>query len=82
MKNEQFTTQYVDNFTDNEPIPSVEDETSDLSDDSATAFLLRLSTAMPSSWFAETDTNLVIIGDDARGRGCRLSYRAGTCCTL
>ena len=26
MKNEQFTTQYVDNFLDNEPIPSVEDE--------------------------------------------------------
>ena len=26
MKNEQFTTQYVDNFTSNEPIPSVEDE--------------------------------------------------------
>ena len=26
MKNEQFTTQYVDNFTGNEPIPSVEDE--------------------------------------------------------
>lgn len=27
MKNEQFTTQYVDNFISNEPIPSVEDET-------------------------------------------------------
>ena len=26
MKNEQFTTQYVDHFTDNEPIPSLEDE--------------------------------------------------------
>ena len=26
MKNEQFTTQYVDNFTSNEPIPSVEEE--------------------------------------------------------
>ena len=26
MKNEQFTTQYVDHFTGNEPIPSVEDE--------------------------------------------------------
>ena len=26
MKNEQFTTQYVDNFISNEPIPSVEDE--------------------------------------------------------
>ena len=26
MKNEQFTTQYVDNFIANEPIPSVEDE--------------------------------------------------------
>ena len=27
MKNEQFTTQYVDHFIANEPIPSVEDET-------------------------------------------------------
>lgn len=27
MKNEQFTTQYVDNFISNEPIPSVEEET-------------------------------------------------------
>lgn len=27
MKNEQFTSQYVDNFIANEPIPSVEDET-------------------------------------------------------
>ena len=27
MKNEQFTTQYVDHFISNEPIPSVEDET-------------------------------------------------------
>ena len=27
MKNEQFTTQYVDNFIANEPIPSVEEET-------------------------------------------------------
>lgn len=26
MKNEQFTTQYVDHFTDNEPIPALEDE--------------------------------------------------------
>ncbi len=26
MKNEQFTTQYVDNFISNEPIPSVEEE--------------------------------------------------------
>ena len=26
MKNEQFTTQYVDNFISNEPIPSIEDE--------------------------------------------------------
>ena len=26
MKNEQFTPQYVDHFTDNEPIPSLEDE--------------------------------------------------------
>lgn len=26
MKNEQFTTQYVDNFISNEPIPSLEDE--------------------------------------------------------
>lgn len=26
MKNEQFTTQYVDHFISNEPIPSVEDE--------------------------------------------------------
>nr|WP_297658744.1 insulinase family protein [uncultured Prevotella sp.] len=26
MKNEQFTSQYVDHFTSNEPIPSVEDE--------------------------------------------------------
>lgn len=26
MKNEQFTSRYVDNFTDNEPIPSIEDE--------------------------------------------------------
>ena len=27
MKNEQFTTQYVDHFISNEPIPSVEEET-------------------------------------------------------
>ena len=26
MKNEQFTTQYVDNFIDNQPIPSIEEE--------------------------------------------------------
>lgn len=27
MKNEQFTTQYVEHFIDNEPIPSIEEET-------------------------------------------------------
>ena len=51
MKNEQFTTQYVDNFISNEPIPSVEDE-SQIYKMVVLSCHWRPSMPMPSSWFA------------------------------
>lgn len=60
MKNEQFTTQYVDNFIANEPIPSVEDEyqiykmmVPNLPVDVVNAYAKKL--------ICETDTNFVTL---------------------
>ncbi len=78
MKNEQFTTQYVDNFTSNEPIPSVEDESQIYKMVVPQLAIgghqcLCQAAGLPERYQPGID------GADARGRGCRLSYRAGAC---
>ena len=58
MKNEQFTTQYVDHFTDNEPIPSLEDEYKIYQMMVPNIPLEAINGAMKQV-IAETDTNFV-----------------------
>ena len=58
MKNEQFTTQYVDHFTDNEPIPSLEDEYRIYQMMVPNIPLEVINSAMKQV-IAETDTNFV-----------------------
>ena len=58
MKNEQFTTQYVDHFTDNEPIPSLEDEYKIYQMMVPNIPLEVINSAMKQV-IAETDTNFV-----------------------
>ena len=58
MKNEQFTTQYVDHFTDNEPIPSLEDEYKIYQMMVPNIPLESINKAMKQV-IAETDTNFV-----------------------
>lgn len=58
MKNEQFTSQYVDHFTSNEPIPSVEDEYQ-IYQMFVPQVPLELINKMAHELIAETDTNFV-----------------------
>ena len=58
MKNEQFTTQYVDHFTDNEPIPSLEDEYKIYQMIVPSFTVEHINDAM-KNLISETDTNFV-----------------------
>lgn len=58
MKNEQFTTQYVDNFISNEPIPSVEDE-SQIYKMVVPQLPLEAINAYAKQLVCQSDTNLV-----------------------
>ena len=58
MKNEQFTTQYVDHFTDNEPIPSLEDEYKIYQMVVPSFTVEHINDAM-KNLISETDTNFV-----------------------
>ena len=58
MKNEQFTTQYVDHFTDNEPIPSLEDEYKIYQMIVPSFTIEHINDAM-KNLISETDTNFV-----------------------
>ena len=58
MKNEQFTTQYVDHFTDNEPIPSLEDEYKIYQMIVPSFTVEHINNAM-KNLISETDTNFV-----------------------
>ena len=58
MKNEQFTTQYVDNFISNEPIPSVEDE-SQIYKMVVPQLPLEAVNAYAKQLVCQSDTNLV-----------------------
>ena len=58
MKNEQFTTQYVDHFTDNEPIPSLEDEYKIYQIIVPSFTVEHINDAM-KNLISETDTNFV-----------------------
>ena len=58
MKNEQFTTQYVDHFTDNEPIPSLEDEYKIYQMIAPSFTVEHINDAM-KNLISETDTNFV-----------------------
>lgn len=58
MKNEQFTSQYVDNFISNEPIPSVEDE-SQIYKMVVPQLPLEAINAYAKQLVCQSDTNLV-----------------------
>ena len=58
MKNEQFTTQYVDHFTDNEPIPSLEDEYK-IYQMIVPSFTVEDINSSMKNLISETDTNFV-----------------------
>ena len=58
MKNEQFTTQYVDHFTDNEPIPSLEDEYK-IYQMIVPGFTVEDINSSMKNLISETDTNFV-----------------------
>ena len=58
MKNEQFTTQYVDHFTDNEPIPSLEDEYK-IYQMIVPSFTVEHINSSMKNLISETDTNFV-----------------------
>ena len=58
MKNEQFTTQYVDHFISNEPIPSVEDE-SQIYKMVVPQLPLEAINAYAKQLVCQSDTNLV-----------------------
>ena len=58
MKNEQFTTQYVDHFISNEPIPSVEDE-SQIYKMVVPQLPLEAVNAYAKQLVCQSDTNLV-----------------------
>ena len=58
MKNEQFTTQYVDHFTDNEPIPSLEDEYK-IYQMVVPSFTVEDINSSMKNLISETDTNFV-----------------------
>ena len=58
MKNEQFATQYVDHFTDNEPIPSLEDEYKIYQMIVPSFTVEHINDAM-KNLISETDTNFV-----------------------
>ena len=58
MKNEQFTTQYADHFTDNEPIPSLEDEYKIYQMIVPSFTVEHINDAM-KNLISETDTNFV-----------------------
>ena len=58
MKNEQFTTQYVDHFTDNEPIPSLEDEYK-IYQMIVPSFTVEHINDVMKNLISETDTNFV-----------------------
>lgn len=58
MKNEQFTTQYVDNFISNEPIPSIEDE-AQIYNMLAPNLPVEAINAYAKQLICQSDTNLV-----------------------
>ena len=58
MKNEQFTTQYVDHFTDNEPIPALEDEYK-IYQMIVPSFTVEDINSSMKNLISETDTNFV-----------------------
>ena len=60
MKNEQFTTQYVDHFIANEPIPSVEDEAA-LYKMMVPNIPVEMINECAKQLICDTDTNLVVL---------------------